>query len=397
MKNKYNLKLGIVIIGYSNVNGIKRLLSSLNSVVFGEDELKLIFSIDYSGKADVTNLANAFIWDHGEKIVKAYENNLGLRTHILKCGDYIDDYDLDAIIVLEDDIFLSPNAYNYALEAINYYRNDNRIAGISLYKHEYNINAKHPFIALNDGYDTFFMQYAQSWGQIWLRDQWHEFKKWYQSKSWEKMDQRIIPDNLKKWQNSWLKFHIMYCIDTDSFFVYPHISLTTDFSDAGVHGTRQNTDMQVPLDYSLGRKWNFASFDQSKAVYDAFFQNIYVSKILSLDGILIDYYGIREIPPAYQYVLSTKSLGYKVINSWGLQLRPIEANIILGIDGHDILLYDLSKKEKVSKNKIQSKIFEYDLKGLNIVSFSNLEYCFFFVLRYFKNKMKRLKKKKRNQ
>ena len=60
MKNKYNLKLGIVIIGYSNINGIKRLLSSLNSVVFGEDELKLIFSIDYSGKADVTNLANAF-------------------------------------------------------------------------------------------------------------------------------------------------------------------------------------------------------------------------------------------------------------------------------------------------------------------------------------------------
>ena len=50
MKNKYNLNFGIVIIGYSNVDGIKRLLDSLDRVDFGNDELLLIFSIDYSGK-----------------------------------------------------------------------------------------------------------------------------------------------------------------------------------------------------------------------------------------------------------------------------------------------------------------------------------------------------------
>ena len=116
MKNKYNLKIGIVIIGYSNIEGIKRLLSSLDMVNFGKDELALIFSIDYSGNNRVTELAESYRWQHGEKIVKSYSENLGLRTHILKCGDYIDEYDLDALIVLEDDIFLSPNAYQYALE-----------------------------------------------------------------------------------------------------------------------------------------------------------------------------------------------------------------------------------------------------------------------------------------
>lgn len=393
MKNKYGLKLGIVIIGYSNVEGIKRLLSSLDRVNFNQDELLLIFSVDYSGNNSVAELAYNYDWKHGNKVVKAYNKNLGLRTHILKCGDYLEEFDLDALIVLEDDIFLSPNAYHYSLETVNHYRNDMKIAGISLYKHEFNINAKHPFIALDDGYDTYFMQYAQSWGQIWLRNQWKEFKKWYELESWNKLDQRIVPDNLKKWQNSWLKYHIMYCIDTDSYFVYPRISQTSDFSDAGVHGTRQNTDMQVSLDYANDRLWRFASLSESKAVYDAFFQNKYIIKLLEIDNVLIDYYGIREMIPSTKYLLSTKALNYKTIKSWALQLRPIEANIINNIDGNDIFLYDLSQTAKAPNSGGSARMFEYDLKGQNIVSIYNLRYCAGFVSRYIRNKVRCLRKK----
>lgn len=393
MKNKYNLNFGIVIIGYSNVDGIKRLLDSLDRVDFGNDELTLIFSIDYSGKMDVADLADTYSWKHGKKVVKAYKSNLGLRTHILKCGDYIDEYELDALIVLEDDIFVSPNAYRYALEAVHYYKDDKRISGISLYKHEYNINAKHPFCALNDGHDTFFMQYAQSWGQVWLRDQWHSFKKWYELESWKKLDSRLVPDNLKKWQNSWLKYHIMYCIDTDTYFVYPYNSLTTDFSDVGVHGSRQNTDMQVPLDYSIKREWHFASLDESMAVYDAFFQNITIKRMLSCENVLLDYYGVREVSDSIRYVLSTKYMNCKIIKSWGLQLRPIEANIIYDIPGNDIFLYDITQSNDTPHKKNKGKVFEYDLKGMNIVNVDNISYCSRFLFHYIGIKLKRIKKK----
>lgn len=41
-------KLGIVIIGYKNVIGVERLLTSLDHVDYmGEKNLTLIFSIDY--------------------------------------------------------------------------------------------------------------------------------------------------------------------------------------------------------------------------------------------------------------------------------------------------------------------------------------------------------------
>ena len=43
-------KLGILIIGYKNVKGINRLLRSLDNVDFlGDEDIDLIFSIDFSG------------------------------------------------------------------------------------------------------------------------------------------------------------------------------------------------------------------------------------------------------------------------------------------------------------------------------------------------------------
>ncbi|CAI3259790.1 glycosyltransferase family 2 protein [Enterococcus cecorum] len=393
MKNKYNNRLGIVIIGYNNITGIRRLLDSLNRVQFGDDELILIFSIDYSGNDNVKQIAEEYVWNHGKKVVNVFDKNLGLRTHILKCGDYLEDYDLDALIVLEDDLYLSPNAYLYALETVNFYKEKEYVAGISLYKHEFNLNAKHPFVDYQDGYDTYFMQYAQSWGQIWLRKQWNDFKEWYLQDEWKKLDQRIVPDNLKKWTNSWLKFHIMYCIAKNKYFVYPRVALSTDYSDVGVHGTRQNTDMQVSLDYANTKEWKLADIENSHAVYDAYYQNTIINSRLNYENVLIDYYGIREIPEGYKYLLTTKPRGYRVERSWGVQLRPIEANIFQDIPGDELFLFDLSKKENLRKTDWKNKIFEYDLKGINIVQISNFVYCTRFLTHYISNKYRRFIKK----
>ncbi len=390
MKNKYGLKLGIVIIGYKNIDGINRLLNSLDNVDFGNDEVLLIFSIDHSDINDVEQIASLYKWNHGEKEIVTFKQNLGLRTHILKCGDYLTKYDLDALIVLEDDIYCSRNMYSYALETVNYYCQDETIAGISLYKHEYNILAKHPFTDYKDDSDVFFMQYAQSWGQVWLKSQWDSFKEWYTNKEWNKMDLKSVPTNVLKWKNSWLKYHIMYCIDRDLYFVYPRVSLTTNFSDAGVHRNRQNTNMQVSLDNSITPKWNLKRIYNSYSVYDAYFQNIRMAELCGAN-VIIDLYGVKGCKFNGEYLLSLKKYNYKKVRSWGLQLRPIEDNLFKNIPGDEICLYDTSVNEKNKKNN-RRRLFEYDLKGICIVSTEGISEFFMFLYCYLKNRFLQIKK-----
>lgn len=371
------IKLGILIIGYKNTYGVQRLLSSLDKVDFGNgDEVTLIFSIDYSGDHSVEKIAHKYEWRYGKKIIKAHRKNLGLQKHILSCGNYLEEYELDAMAVLEDDIYVSPEMYNYMKASVLYYKDDSRIAGIALYKHEYNINAKHPFLEYCDGGDTYFVQYAMSWGQVWLKEQWKNFRSWYDSKGWENIEENKIPQNIMQWKNSWLKYHIMYCIDKGLFFVYPRIALSTNFSDPGTHNVSRSTAMQIQLCMKKKGEWEFNKLDESYAIYDAFFENIKLKEYLNLKNLEIDLFGVKKYSPDTQFILTRNVLPYKSVSSWGLYLRPIEANVFLNIPGNDIFLYDLSKSKTVkTRCDIKHRYFEYDLKGLNILSFDNVHFC----------------------
>ncbi|MEJ7683900.1 MAG: hypothetical protein WKG06_39785 [Segetibacter sp.] len=56
---------------------------------------------------------------------------------------------------------------------------------------------------------------------------------------------------------------------------------------------------------------------------------------------------------------------YKIVKSFALQLRPHELNIIFGIQGSEIFLYDIQTVIKNKKNKIkhfEAKRTLYDIK-----------------------------------
>lgn len=391
-----NKRLGITIIGFKNAAGIKRLLSSLDRIKIEDNDITLIFSIDYSGDHTVEQIANDYTWKYGQKIVLAHEHNLGLRAHILMCGDYIEEYGFDAMAVLEDDIYVSPEMFNYMKGAVDKYADNPKIAGISLYKHEFNINAGHPFVDYTDVGDTYFVQYAMSWGQVWLRKQWREFKNWYDNEEWKKLDIHRIPSNIMRWDRSWLKYHIMFCIDKDLFFVYPRKSLTTNFSDLGEHNTQVSTAMQVPMCYSKCEGWYFTEFEETVAIYDAFFENRKLISYLKMDSLEIDIYGTKQYAGDTKYVLTRRMLPNKVIKSWGMVLRPLEANIFNDISGEDIFLYDLTLTDsKHSKKNQNAKILEYDLKGVDIVKVASIRLCVYrfrylcgIAVKKFKRKMK---------
>ena len=286
-------------------------------------------------------------------------------------------YDWDAEVVLEDDIIVSPYFYSFAIRNIEKYGKEPRVAGISLYKHEFNNYAKQPFIPTDSPYDVFFLQYAQSWGQVWLREQWKSFIAWYEAKEYEKMDPMLIPGNILTWDRSWLKFHIMYLIDTDSFFVYPRISYTSNCADAGEHNKKRNAKMQVPMCTSERKELILPDFASAKAPkYDAFFENLGLRGFFAdvSDSVCVDLYGVKPIAyDKYRYLLSTKLLDKRIIDSFDMCLRPMEENIYQGMKGNVIFLYDLSadgKKPEYNGNAI----FEYHLKGINIFTYRGLRF-----------------------
>lgn len=373
----------VVAVGYNRLSSMKRLLSHLRDAYYGDDSVDLIISIDKSNSTDVEMLAEEFEWKYGRKSVRTFEENQGLRKHIISCGKLVEDY--RAIAVFEDDIVPAKGFYMYMREAVPFFEQDERIAGISLYTHLWNVNVDCPFQPSYSPYDIYFQQFAQSWGQIWTKKQWHDFYKWYQ-----KNDQHFdvadgVPDNVSKWpDSSWLKYHIRYCVENNKTFVYPYISLCTCFSEKGTHSLKNSNVYQVPFLEGIRSDYRFASLDDTGSVkYDAFFERIFDDDFtingISISEICIDLYGSKKNYENKAFLLSCKNINCKIVRSYGLELRPIENNIIYKAEGNDFFLFDISKtdKLKVGNNyKFRNAEYRYRLycsmKTLIGVSFRKL-------------------------
>ena len=172
------MDIAIIAIAYNREQSLQRLLTSLNAARYPEKDVTLIISIDKSDTDIVERAADAFVWKHGTKRVKKHEQNLGLLRHIMSQGEELDRY--DAVIILEDDIVVSPAFYDFVEQCVAKYHDNDDIAGISLYNFPLNYMTELPFEPEKDGHDVFMMNTAQSWGEVWMRRQWRDFHSWYE-------------------------------------------------------------------------------------------------------------------------------------------------------------------------------------------------------------------------
>ena len=342
-------RIAIVVIAYNRGEALLRLLDSLANAYYPEElSVPLIISVDKSDSNEVADIANDYVWLHGDKSVRLQEMNLGLREHVLKCGDIALEY--DGIIMLEDDLYVSPSFYMYALAALNYSRNDARICGVSLYNHRLNVHAREPFEAIDDGFDNYYMQLASSWGQAFLPDMWTGFRSWYELNKDKDIGAADVPLNISSWSDrSWLKYFIKYLIDNDGYFLYPRVSFTTNFGDEGTHAAAGVNDLQVPL--AGVRKYgrmdlHFSDIDGSGSVYDAYFENLRLEGMLPesvRNEVTVDLYGQKQAEGYKRYVLSSVSLPYRILETFGRRMRPLDANIYYKTEGSDFFLYDTQK------------------------------------------------------
>lgn len=335
-------KIAIVVVGYNRPKSMSRLLNSLNLASYLDYMVDLVISIDYSGDNSVSVVADEFAWKNGEKMVIKHKTNLGLFRHILLCGDLTQKY--ENVIILEDDLIVSPEFFKFSLSAIKYFSDDSRIAGISLYSHSFNFQTNRHFVPVDDGYDNFFIQMSQSWGQIWSKTKWNEFKLWLSTEKENKKLDIKMPNSILHWPNSsWMKLHNRFLVDKNYYFVYPRVSLTTNFSEVGTHRSVSSTCYQVPLQISKSNAYNFVKLDHSESVYDIFFENQKLHfkisdciKINENDELTVNLFGEKK--EIGKYELTSLKKNSRVLVSFGRKLRPHELNVIFCISGEDIFL-----------------------------------------------------------
>lgn len=332
----------IVIAAYNRPKSLSRILGSIQNAHYPHKNIPLIISIDKSNDQEVVKVAESFNWNHGEKRIIEHSENLGLRRHILKCGDLTEAY--GSIILLEDDLFVSPYFFNYSAQALNFYQDDRKIAGISLYTHLYDETSFMRFCPLKDSADIFFLQIPSSWGQAWTQKQWSTFKNWYLENSAQPITAEDgVPPNVLLWpETSWKKYYFKFSIANDLYFVYPYESLSTNFADIGTHHFDNRTTLQAPL-LNYENQFRFIPFNQSRVVYDSHCELTYNSLIqwnhrFEDYPCTLDLYGRKNLSLIKtKYLLTSKKFNRTPILSFGRELKPHEMNLIfnnLGTNFH---------------------------------------------------------------
>ena len=366
--NRSLSNIAVVVVAYNREKSLLRLLNSISNA-FYDSEVTLIISIDKSKNPKVKEIADAFIWSFGNKIVVEHTSNLGLKAHILSCGKYLSDY--DAIIILEDDLLVSRNFFQFAQQAVAKYSKDERIAGISLYSFSINYMNYYPFMPSLSYFDVYFIKCAQSWGQIWMKQQWEEFRLWLANAS-DYFDYTMLPKAICSWSSkSWLKYHTRYCIEKNKYFVYPYQSLTSNGSEIGVHAKFSTPVFETVLankhpDY----QFYLTDLTEESIRYDGFFEseNIYNALSMTPEDLCIDLNRYKTTTNK-RFLLTTHIKDYKIIKSFGLNMRPIEQNVIQNIEGKEIFLYDTNIKER--NHTTINKRFQYAYYN-NIDIFANI-------------------------
>ena len=343
----------IVVVAYNRPRSIGRLLSSLKNAK-NISQAKLIISIDNNAphNYDVKEIAENFEWPFGDKEVVYQEQHLGLKKHVLTCGDLSKTY--GSVIMLEDDLYVSPYFYDYAIKALEFYENDETIGGISLYNLPREDITESPFYPVNDESDIYFMQYPSSLGQSWSKNQWTEFREWLDKDP--DITQIPLPTIVINWpETSWKKYFYAFLIEKHKYFVFPRTSLTTNFNDPGTHMSLSvNHDGQTQL-RTFGPPYRFKRKDDSNCLYDAYFEMLpecvkeFSPQLRDFD-FTMDLYGLKELGKIeVPYIITSRPVK-DYIYSYKRTLKPHEMNILFQLNGDELFL---CRKEDVLpvKNK----------------------------------------------
>ena len=374
----------IVAIGYNRADTLERLLKSIVAADYPEGEIPLIISIDYHpDNQPVIDVANSIHWEHGPKIVKTHPQRMGLRPHVLECGNYSLTY--GCAIILEDDLFVSRDFYHYTLAAQEYYADCSQVAGVALYSCVLNKLCVHPFVPQASPWDNYFAGISISWGQSWTAKQWQAFMEWYHAHPVLKEVPGLPKYIYRMPETSWAKFFAAYMALQKKYYVCGYFSRSTCFAEVGQHTKKKEIRYQTHLMQGVPDQYRFAPLDKG-CKYDAYMESTelqpYLDTYTGGKPVRIAIHG-EHLEGEEQYLLTMEPLPYKIVADFAYEMMPPEMNIIQGLSGNSIHLYDLSIPAKLPENRFVAE--QHDLCTLSVKHL--LKYCSFRILRNLKQKL----------
>ena len=355
------MKPTIVINAYKRPESLKRLLKSISNANIPNDA-KLVFTVEFNADKNVEEQIENYNFV-GEKIILKATEKRGLLGHYFYCGNLTEKF--GSIIYLEDDLVVSPDFYSYSLSVLDFYKEDENLAGFSLNALWFNGYSHFPFKEIDDGNPVYFLKSAWFQGQIYTHKQWKPFYDWYlKSKEHtyntmrEEMKQLLDNDD-------WFPIKSKYLVEQNKYYCFSRNSYTVNFGDAGTNFDNSTNFFQTHLSLKWIQK-NFVSFDNSLAVYDDFFE-LEIQKVKQLAPLLNKYDFEMDLnalknPTNYntEYWLSP----FKAKNaalSFGMEMYPPINNLLFEIAGNDYFLctrseLSISKKDRM---KVFYKQFNY--------------------------------------
>jgi hypothetical protein len=247
---------------------------------------------------------------------------------------------LGPLVVLEDDLLVSPVLPAYLHSALAIAQQHPELPAIALF--HYSVAESHygPFQPIEDGQDFYRLQVAPSWGQLWLPQGWAAFREWLATEP-----RTPRPDYLNLWSaQSWKRDYTHWLAETGQYALYPKRSYTTTTGARGTHeihpglfGQPLATQPPAPSeDLNL----------ESCIPYDAWWEPDaawLAGRVPALReyAFTVDLEGRKEQPKT-PWVLTTArraKLGAKPVLQWGDALEPPVMNLLMNLPGEGYGLY----------------------------------------------------------
>ena len=289
----------IVIFTYNRLDHLDTLINSLEQNELFKKSKILVFSDGPKKELDIEKIEKIRIYlkkkltSNNSEIVER-SNNFGLSKNVITgINQTFNDY--DQVIILEDDLEVSPFFLNYMNDALNLYANSENVASISGYM--YPINSK------SFSNDYFFLKLVESWGWGTWRRAWNNFET-DSVKLKNEIDERklvdefnfssgisyykMLNDNINGANDSWAIRWYASTFLKNMNTLFPSKSFVKNI---GIDNSGENCnyttvyDSLINLDYIPLKKINSIELVTDRNVVKSFFQKIkykrYIDNIIN--------------------------------------------------------------------------------------------------------------------
>jgi len=282
-------KPAIAVFAFNRPEHLNRMLRSL-SLNPGLDEHEIWFFIDgprNSAEKKLTDEVQAIAqsWGHGlSKVLVSQVANRGLATSVRGGIDQVF-ASHDSVIVLEDDLVLSPDFLPFMTLALGRYKRTPKVATIQGYSYPLDLT----FDA------AYFLRGAGSWGWAtwkdrWLQVEWDASKTWAELVSQKKVESldfdgtyfysKMLRQQIAGEIDSWAIPFYCDCFLKDKLSLFPQRSLVMNggMDGSGTHeGGHLAREYSISLDFLAEISWpdNVDESAEARVAMKAFFKNTF--------------------------------------------------------------------------------------------------------------------------